>query len=528
MQVLAKTSTPAVTVQDNTSGDAVWAIGAPVPLGGGTVDVHATHGWSGSSYTAAQRTAAPFAILDAMYQAASAFLAARPTLPFPALKVNWSPNNTTDTNGTVEQGFLGTSYFDAQVNQIFVVGKDGVDTDEYDNHVIVHEWGHYFESNVSRSDSLGGDHTTGDVLDPRDAFSEGWGDAASGILTEDPIYVDTYWTGRNIDSFGWDLENEPSPTDDTSPGPFSEASVMRSIYDAWDSTNEASFDRLSLGLGPIADAFTTEHKTSNALATIGSFVTGLKASAAPSDVDALLAHSNIGPLTTSFGDGDAALRAMFRDVPSFPNTTMVQLNGREAFNFASQNRYWVVTGNGARITVSGSSAQDVGVAAYRKGVEVGFADNLTTGGTESFSFNSINGTIYVVTLSWLRREQHQLQRVGRHHEPMSPPMKTNLLVLSVVAFAACTTPTSVSSPVSFEGQAHRAGRRHRRAVAEVRARGGEVRGRREGRGDRHQRRRWARGRGPGHGGGQARLREGRHPRVRGGFHPGRGAVARWW
>jgi len=40
VQALAKTSAPPVTVQDNTSSDAVWAIGAPVPLGGGTVDLH--------------------------------------------------------------------------------------------------------------------------------------------------------------------------------------------------------------------------------------------------------------------------------------------------------------------------------------------------------------------------------------------------------------------------------------------------------------------------------------------------------
>jgi hypothetical protein len=315
--------------------------------------------------------------------------------------VNWSPNNTTDPNGTVANGFLGTSYYDPQTNQIYVVGKDGEDTDEYDNHVIVHEFGHFFESNASRADSVGGDHTTGDALDPRDSFSEGWGDAASGILTQDPIYVDTYWTSGAIDSFGWDLENEPTPTDDTSPGAFSEASVMRTLYDAWDTTNEGAWDRLSLGLGPIADAFTGEHKTTSALTTVASFITGLKAQAAVSgsSVDTLYAHSNIGSITSSFGDGDPTLRAMYVDVPTLPHTTMVQLNGREAYNFASQNKYWVVTGNGARITVSGTSAQDIGVAAYRQGVEAGFADATTSGGTETFSFNSINGITYVVTLA---------------------------------------------------------------------------------------------------------------------------------
>jgi hypothetical protein len=398
VQALAKTSVPAVTVQDNTSSDAVWAIGAPVPLGGGTVDLHATHGWTGAAYGPA-RTAGPFAILDSMYTAITAFTTARPALSLPLLKVNWSPNNTTDPNGTVANGFLGTSYFDPDTNQIYVVGKDGEDTDEYDNHVIVHEFGHFFESNASRSDSVGGDHTTGDVLDPRDAFSEGWGDAASAILTRDPIYADTFWTSGALDSFGWDMEDEPSPTDDPAPGPFSEASVMRTIYDAWDTTNEGAWDQLSLGLGPIADAFTGEHKTTTALTTIGSFVTGLKAQGAvsSSSVDALYAHSNIGSITTSFGDGEPALRGMYLNVPSFPNTSMVQFNGREAYNFASQNKYWIVTGNGARITASATSAQDVDIGAYRQGVQVGYSDNNTSG-TESFSFNSTAGTVYVIAV----------------------------------------------------------------------------------------------------------------------------------
>lgn len=400
VQVLAKTSTPSITVQDNTSGYAVWAIGAAVPVGGGTLDVRATHGWNGSRYTAA-RLAGPFAILDSTYTAATAFSSARPALQFPPLKVNWSPNNTTDSNGTVEQGFLGTSYFDPPTNQIFVVGKDQVDTDEYDNHVIVHEWGHYFESNLSRSDSLGGNHSTGDRLDPRDSWSEGWGDAASAILLNAPIYSDTYWMGSSIDSFGWDLENIPTPTDDTDPGTFSEATVMRTLYDAWDPANEGSWDTLSIGTGTLADTLTGTFKTTSALTTLGAFAASLKAQSGvnAAAVDALLAHSSVGPITTAFGDGDPWLRAQYATVSALPFNTSVTLDGRVEYNFALQNKYWVVVGNGARITVSSNSAQDVGLEAYRAGTLVGSADALSTGGTETFSFNTTNGTIYVVTLT---------------------------------------------------------------------------------------------------------------------------------
>ena len=91
VQALAKTASPVIIVQDNTAADAVWAIGVGVPSGGGTVNLHATHGWNGTSYSASQRTAAPFAILDSMYTAATAF-----NTPGDALKVGaitWNYGN---------------------------------------------------------------------------------------------------------------------------------------------------------------------------------------------------------------------------------------------------------------------------------------------------------------------------------------------------------------------------------------------------------------------------------------------------
>lgn len=398
VQVLAKTASPPILVQDNTSGDAVWALGAGVPAGGGTLDVHATHGWGGSAYVAANRTAAPFAILDSMYVASTAFAAARPALVFPQLKVNWSPKNSVDPNGTIAQGFLGTSFYDPQTNQIYLVGKDGEDTDEYDGHVIVHEYGHFFEANFSRADSLGGDHTSGDLLDPRDAFSEGWGDAASALLLQDPVYSDTYWNAGALDGFGFDLETAPTPTDDPHPGAFSEFSVMRLLYDASDATNEP-FDPLALGVGPLADAFTGGHETTDAFTTIASFITALKAAGASGPaVDALLAHYGLGAITSDFGDGDAPLRAMYTNLAALPlGSTSVPLDGRVGFNFKDQNKYWVFTGTGAQVTVTATSLKDVGLAAYAKGVEVGFADNTTTG-TETFSFTSTSGVVYVVNL----------------------------------------------------------------------------------------------------------------------------------
>ena len=190
---LAKTSTPAIQVEDNTSGDAIWAISDTVSSGTTTKNLHATHGWTGVTYDINKRTAAPFAVLDSMYTAAKAFMAVRP-VNFPALHVNWSPNNVPQT-GDKKQGFIGTSHYAFADKEIYVLGKVGVDTDEFDSHVIVHEWGHYFEDNLSRSDSPGGPHSAGQKLDPRIAFGEGYGNAIAAILLPESVYTDTAWDG---------------------------------------------------------------------------------------------------------------------------------------------------------------------------------------------------------------------------------------------------------------------------------------------------------------------------------------------
>src|SRR5690606_40072898 len=48
---------------------------------------------------------------------------------------------------------------------IYLLGAENVDTDEFDTHVILHEWAHYFEKALSRTDTIGGMHQYADYLD---------------------------------------------------------------------------------------------------------------------------------------------------------------------------------------------------------------------------------------------------------------------------------------------------------------------------------------------------------------------------
>jgi hypothetical protein len=395
--VLASTSTPAIIVQDNTSSGAALGLGA-VLGSGNTLDLRATHGWTGSSYSTANRQAAPFAILDSMYTAAQAFIAVRPSVVFPTLRVNWSPNNAPQAGNTAI-GQIGTSHFSPADNQIYILGKEGADTDEFDSHVIVHEWAHFFEKNLSRSDSPGGAHGGGDILDPRLSFGEGYGNALAAMLLPESLYVDTVWSGTTLRAFGFDAETAPTPTDDAQPSAFSESTVMRLLYDIFDGGTNEPFDQVAVGLGVIYDVLTGPEKTTDALTTMASFITGLKAQAGVSAtaVDALLAHYQIGPITSQWGDGDPDLTAMYTQVSSVPYGVTIQFDGGFDSNKWQQNQYFVGTGNGGQITVKTTCTQDVDIKVYRSGTVV--ASVATNSGNETLSFSSLVGVKYVVVVT---------------------------------------------------------------------------------------------------------------------------------
>ena len=406
---LAKTISPPIQVEDNTDGDAIWAVGQVIDSASATRSLHATHGWTGSSYDPAARSAAPFAILDSMYTAAKAFVDAGRSPSFPLLKVNWSPGN-----GTSAQS-IGTSHYSPADGEIYVLGMAGDDTDEFDKQVIVHEWAHYFEDKLSRTESPGGPHETGDVLDPRLAFSEGGATALAAILLRDPIYVDTgWWDGVNLAAFGFDAESLPPAqygTDDfdasgagLNPGPFSEMSIIRAMYDLWDTGTNEVWDGISVELGVIYDVLVGPQKATPALTTLAPFVTGLKATTGVSAtaVDTLLAHYSIGPISDEWGTDDADLRGMYRDVsvPSSGHSFTLDA-GTVAipfdWNMQQQNRYLVFTGTGSTVTVTSTSAYDVDLEAYHRGDMVDWAWNPS--GNETLDFPTAAGETYVVVLT---------------------------------------------------------------------------------------------------------------------------------
>ena len=258
-----------VKVIDNTSQNAIYELTGSLSDSGGsnsTRNLNADSGWGGNSYTGT-RAAAPFAMLAPTYVAIQKMVADDSDAAFPVMKYNWSINNRA-VSGNDSTGDIGTSSYKGNGN-VFILGDADSDTDEFDDHVVVHEWGHYFEDQMSRSDSIGGPHSGGQKLDMRVAMGEGFGNALSGMVTDDPFYRDSSGNGQ---SQGFSINVDSN--DNT--GWYDERTTAGVLYDLYDGGINDD-DGIKYGMGPIYAAFTaTSYSDHPAFSSIFSYLAELK------------------------------------------------------------------------------------------------------------------------------------------------------------------------------------------------------------------------------------------------------------
>ncbi len=319
-----------IQVLDNTSGNAIYVLAGSLTDSGtanSTRNLNAGSGWNGSGYTSdAARAAAPFSILDAIYQAVTTIAAVDTDVVFPELDVLWSVNNV-DAPGNVAIGQIGTSSYSRTAGgtpTIRILGDENGDTDEYDVSVIVHEFGHYFEDQLSRSDSPGGPHSVENRLDSRLAFGEGWGNAFAGMILGDPVYRDTSGAQQS-DGFAFSVEADLTTATGTSrdQGWFNEGSVQQILYDIFDSTNDGA-DTISGGFAPLYNAFTDPAYINNVdFTTIFAFADRVRSEASVSGtaLDALLTAEDIngsGPQ----GTGETNIGGVAQSIPVYNTVTV--------------------------------------------------------------------------------------------------------------------------------------------------------------------------------------------------------------
>jgi len=197
------------------------------------------------------RPAGAFNIFEVLLDAIDQVKTLNAGLTPPLITVYWfSGNNSSYTS------------FNPANDSIQLIGgraglQDSTDTDEFDDAVILHEFGHFLVRHYSRDDNPGGYHG-GEDLDPRLAYAEGLATFLSAMLRNLPDYIDTYgnadgttdlFLSENLEDFRLSL----SPQFYTGIG--SEESVEIVLWDFYDDTNLGeAFDALSAGAEGMWDA----------------------------------------------------------------------------------------------------------------------------------------------------------------------------------------------------------------------------------------------------------------------------------
>ena len=285
-------------VQDGVTGISPYAYteGVSFNSNAGTAHNIAIPAGSNAAGTAAgARPSAAFAILDTLYQGMQTITGVAPTIEFPTLIVDWGSQT------------LGT-FFTTGPQRIALLADLNTDTDEFDQHVIAHEFGHYIEFNFSRANNIGGPHGVGDKLDPRVAFGEGFGYAFAAIVLNDPLARDSFidaspFTSCGVAhcSAGFNIETNPpsTPVARTNYGCWcSESSVWSILWDLVDTAADSN-DTVALGFQPLWNVLTGPQRSTPAFTTIFSFITALKSQNAGSAaaIDTLVAAQNVTGVT---------------------------------------------------------------------------------------------------------------------------------------------------------------------------------------------------------------------------------------
>jgi hypothetical protein len=357
----------------------------------GTADVSlnltARTGWdAGAGAYTSTRSAAPFAVLDSIYTAMQLITSVEPDATFRPLDAFWSVNNTLTSPTDIDVGDLGASFYTPDPDRdgianpsLFLLGDAAVDTEEFDDHVIVHEWGHYFEDTFARSDSTGGPHGVGDRLDARLAFGEGWATAFSGIALENPIYCDTGPAGV---ASGFGIGTEKGAYD--AQGWYDEISVMRFIYDLWDTTDDEAegldtgADTGSIGFAPIYETLVGPQAFTDTFTTVFSFASELRSALPPADqafLDAQLLREDmtpgfdkwgVGELNDASPDGQQSrdVLPLYVDMPM--DGTVVNICSNDDYDGAGDGNK-LATYRFLRLNVPGNSRYDVRVVTTTTG-----------------------------------------------------------------------------------------------------------------------------------------------------------------
>ena len=195
-------------------------------------------------------------------------------------KSDFCPTNTLDTKCKApflmaywQPGSDTGSFFEGgSAPAISIDGGGGFtnDPDEYDDTIVLHEYGHFITSTFSHDDSPGGRHVIPEnTQDIRLSWSEGWATFFACAVLDSPIAVDTRSAGEftfNIDIYNVDK----SPQDTVIKFTTDEVANSGVLWDILDAPFPDDDPITTIGLLPIWQSF-TEIRTTTDIATMEPF-----------------------------------------------------------------------------------------------------------------------------------------------------------------------------------------------------------------------------------------------------------------
>ena len=382
--------------------------GAFISSTGTTHDMNIPSGFDTAGTVIGTRASAPFAVLDTVYTAVQTIVGVAPTTNFPALLLDWAMDNPG-----------GETFFDGNRNgaqQIVLSADTTEDTDEFDPHVIAHEFGHYIEFNFSRADNIGGSHGLGDKLDVRVAFGEGFGYAFAAIALKDPVARDSFIsTGcgspTNRCSSTFNVETNPSQNPPGSPnGNFgcwcSESSVWSLLWDMYDGAADTN-DGVALGFKPMWDVLINEQRTTTAFTSIFTFASALRTAqpAQTTAIDTLLAGQNItsagldalGSTETHVPTPVASIAALplYTSLTAGTPVTVRSVDDAGHYNTLGNHRFvrYVKSAAGTQTVTVTSNGADPDAVVYRNG---NFSQASEGPGNETFTISTAGTYLFDV------------------------------------------------------------------------------------------------------------------------------------
>lgn len=244
------------------------------------------------------------------------------------------------------------SYYNGDLNyNEITIADTAPDADQWDDSVIMHEWGHQADDNYGCDENPGGPHNLGQILgDPELAFGEAypdyWQSAVRADLgvTDGRFYFDANNAGTNM--LAIDMEGPP-----TSANQNVEDAIATMLWDLADSVNDGQ-DMTGVGHAVLQQVYTAGRFIDQGDCTVTEYLLAWRDLNNPTDTaTAASITQNIGLATpfsaASIADGSLAQSASVQQLTNVQNVNGVMAGPNVNDDYIWWERVTMVADNSA-------------------------------------------------------------------------------------------------------------------------------------------------------------------------------------